>query len=857
MNIISKENIKHNSHQILRSLIQSSSEMNGCPITNILDKEIKSIWLSDESLPQEIILNINKSDFIYFPKKLSAIGIYCWHAYSTNPKLIEVLISTDDNNDNNKNNNINFMSLGDFDLALKPGMQLLHLDEDLLDNKLNDNYNQKIWIKLIIKETFGGKRTYINNLSLYEEIDVNALNLKSIQEENEEEENSSMVYLRESRIKNNFKKNRKNILGNNFNNNFNNNNGNILLTSEILISDSELSDRKIFNDKGDKFKGVNINMNMNNNSKSKIPEMSESKENNSSTKNNTVKFTKINNTNNLNVNNHKNSNNNNKDKSPLKSNVFNAFIISDKNLLYSDKKSFLNSNIFNGNNNNLNINTQTSQNNLNNQLLTTEMMKSQADYLQNDFFSPEKQNKFLCSKGEISNIEYVNDNNNVLLINEFHAYQKSQDEKMKKFEERITNIENKINDINTSIKTINDNLTKLINDNKLNEAENQINKESIIKECEKLIKINLIDILDKKINPAVFNDNKKVNNNNGENNLNFNTLNYSSNRIPESKFNQYEKNFYFHQTHSRYNKIINKNKNKIINRNTLDNSNKNISLEQNDNYMTHQLPFYNNYNNNNKKISSISSSNSNNNIIINHKRNSTFSHNYLNVNKNNFDENYNNFNNSQSKYNMSINNYSEFSESHIKDNKYSTIRTPYYDMKSVTNASNAQFFNSNSHNHTPINISNNSNYNIPHKNKKYINNIKGYMFKDNSGNYNSKENTVKLTKNKSNFSCMTYKNSHTISNSHGHNTPKVLTTKRKHSHANINNKEEIANKINNHLEEKFADFSDKLGKNINDYLLKPSIEKLKKNMKKKIKQVKNSLKKAEISQRSKRKENNS
>ena len=59
------------------------------------------------------------------------------------------------------------------------------------------------------------------------------------------------------------------------------------------------------------------------------------------------------------------------------------------------------------------------------------------------------------------------------------------------------------------------------------------------------------------------------------------------------------------------------------------------------------------------------------------------------------------------------------------------------------------------------------------------------------------------------------------------------------------------------MEEKFADFSDKLGKNINDNLLKPSIEKLKKNMKKKLKQVKNSLKKAEISQRPKRKENNS
>ena len=113
-------------------------------------------------------------------------------------------------------------------------------------------------------------------------------------------------------------------------------------------------------------------------------------------------------------------------------------------------------------------------------------------------------------------------------------------------------------------------------------------------------------------------------------------------------------------------------------------------------------------------------------------------------------------------------------------------------------------------------MNHNCKYNIPHKNKKYANSIKEYMMKEN----NYKENTLKLTKNN--------KNHNTISNSHSHNTLKVFTTKRKHSHANLNNKEEIANKINNHLEEKFADFSDKLGKNINDCLLKPSIEKLKK-----------------------------
>ena len=138
-------------------------------------------------------------------------------------------------------------------------MQLLQLDEDLLlvndDNKLNEN----IFIKIIIKETFGGKRTYINNLSLYEDIDLSTMNLKSIQEVNDEED-TSVVYLHESRIKNIMKKQKNGV--NSLNNNF----GDNILTSEILISDSDLSDRKIFGDKVDKFFGINLGKIENNNS---------------------------------------------------------------------------------------------------------------------------------------------------------------------------------------------------------------------------------------------------------------------------------------------------------------------------------------------------------------------------------------------------------------------------------------------------------------------------------------------------------------------------------------------------------------------------------------------------------------
>ena len=751
MNIISKDNLKNTSQSFLRNFIQSTSEMNGCPITNILDKEQKSIWLSEESLPQEIIIHINKSYFKYFPKKISTLGIYCWHAYSTNPKLVEILLGVNSTND--------YISLGNFDLGLKPGMQLLQLDEDLLlenDNKLNEN----IYIKIIIKETFGGKRTYINNLSIYEDIDLSTINLKSIQEVNDEEDNS-VVYLRESRIKNNLKKNK-------------NNNGNILLTSEILISDSDLSDRKIFGDKVDKFFGINSNKNENKNNQNKI------NYGKNVIKGKTTKKEKE-----------------KENKSPIKSNTPN------KNVLVSDKKSLLNSNIFAGNNNI--INTQTSQNNFNNNLLTTEMM-------QNDFFTPEKQNKFYNSKGEISNIEFIGENQP--LINEFRLYQKSQEEKQKKLEERIINIENKINDINSQIIDITNNLSDLINKEKIKEKEikkeKEKEKELILKRCEQMIKITLIEILEKKLN---FNEEKEKKEKKEQTKKitrikNKMKHNNSSRKISESHLNKNEEKFYqsYYSNNNNYN----------TNQNTIDYSyNKNITIDPNENFMTHKMPFYQNINiSNNNNINS----NYNNNILFNHKRNSTFSLNYFN-NKNNNIESYNNINNSQNikyenKYNISSNNYSLISDKINNSNKI------------------------------PMNISNNK---IPHKNNNYYKISSKDLFQ-------SKEQTIKLKKNKSNFSNSSFKNHNTISNSH-QNSYKLLINKRQHSHSDIRNKEDIAYKINEHLEEKFNDISDKLGKNINENLLKPSIAKIKKIMKKNLKQVRNSLKKAEISQRS-AKENN-
>ena len=152
-NFLSYDNLVLGEKDSISNIIKSSSQVSDCSITNVLEDNSSSIWISSEELPQEIIINLSRSFLKEFPKKLTAIGIYCWHAYPTNPKFVEILIS--------KNNENNFISFGNFDLCLKPGRQLLQLDEENDIDLLNTENNNYI-IKIIIKETFGDKRTYIN-----------------------------------------------------------------------------------------------------------------------------------------------------------------------------------------------------------------------------------------------------------------------------------------------------------------------------------------------------------------------------------------------------------------------------------------------------------------------------------------------------------------------------------------------------------------------------------------------------------------------------------------------------------------------------------------------------------------------
>jgi hypothetical protein len=89
------------------------------------------------------------------PEHYALFGIYCWHAYPTNPKLIELQYSKD---------MLNYNTLAKFDILQKPGIQIFNFDKIKSENvKL---------LKIVIKESHGGSRTYLNNVFLLDDMQI-------------------------------------------------------------------------------------------------------------------------------------------------------------------------------------------------------------------------------------------------------------------------------------------------------------------------------------------------------------------------------------------------------------------------------------------------------------------------------------------------------------------------------------------------------------------------------------------------------------------------------------------------------------------------------------------------------------
>ena len=140
------------------------------------------------------------------PLLIRGLGIYCSNKLEINPKLIEVLIRKKDEE---------YISLGNFELSLSSGTQVLTTEEFL--------FNDIMFIKILIKASFGGSRTYLSNIYLYEHLPWNesALPFNEYNKDKEKDKNLNLNFYNSLPSRN----------------------------SDILLSDSDLTEKKNHNKK--------------------------------------------------------------------------------------------------------------------------------------------------------------------------------------------------------------------------------------------------------------------------------------------------------------------------------------------------------------------------------------------------------------------------------------------------------------------------------------------------------------------------------------------------------------------------------------------------------------------------------
>lgn len=109
--------------------------------------------MSERNLPQHIILDFSKA--LKKPKIYKYFGFYCWHDYDTNPYKIEIYTSKREDN---------FLFWSKIQAKQTAGHQFFKIES------LDSSYN---YIKILVKENFGGNKTYINNIYFCETLPNN------------------------------------------------------------------------------------------------------------------------------------------------------------------------------------------------------------------------------------------------------------------------------------------------------------------------------------------------------------------------------------------------------------------------------------------------------------------------------------------------------------------------------------------------------------------------------------------------------------------------------------------------------------------------------------------------------------
>lgn len=680
-NFISIDNLDLKSSSSIKSFITASSEINECLISNVL-QENKNIWISEDFLPQEIILNFRNVKLKENPKKLTAIGIYCWNKYPTNPKIIEVLIS--------KEKGINFISLGHFDLSFKAGRQLIYLDDEN-DIELEEilstvDFNDLI-IKLIIKETFGGKHTYINNLYLYDKIDTNNINISNNNMNSNSMNNNENNNNKENQEINNINNNYMLI---NENEMFDNNNNNEMNINEIENKEPNPNLNNIEN----KENIDNIGTNGNENIEQDIIENARNISNHNSNEDNG----------NQNI----NYELNNYNKKQL---IINRIREAKTPKLRKDHQNNEERPMTGNSLTNRNINTTVRQYN-NKNILNFDDNNNNINYNNAHY-------------NEMSSSEKLN-----YLLNEFKNYRENQEYIMNTYESRVRFLEDKCFELKNNLKKMSATMNTIIDSQY---SQNQASNEYLIKECHNMVNEAIVNILSNMgrnfntYNPPIYrnqnfymNKNRNINNNNNyfnnyENNMNI-FRNNNNNYIPNDNFMNRDIDYddivneMYHEDNSNNKNFFEDNENG--NESDKINFNKNLEEEylekENSNNNKEDEQFNINNINKEKEIN-------NDNIIIN---NNTV--NKINNKRNNKNLNrvFNNNTYSNELHNDGLINYDERIKTNlIKKKNQSDISTNSYQSSRDIN-SNPN--NQNNYNNT-VQENDNSNYNILMKSKSNTN----------------------------------------------------------------------------------------------------------------------------------------
>jgi hypothetical protein len=130
-------------------LTSKSSETRGCPASNVLSNNEKRLWISLPGLPQELVFDLSRAKLR--PELCKGFGWFCWHSYKSNPALVELWASQD---------GTRWTQWAEFQAKAESGENLF---------RIKPLPKMFLFLKVVIRETFGAGNTYMNQVLLYEE----------------------------------------------------------------------------------------------------------------------------------------------------------------------------------------------------------------------------------------------------------------------------------------------------------------------------------------------------------------------------------------------------------------------------------------------------------------------------------------------------------------------------------------------------------------------------------------------------------------------------------------------------------------------------------------------------------------